>query len=356
MVFQRQSALICVRIIPCWALKLQLDCMNREVLMNSNDPILKYLHQQRGSYISGSELASWLGISRVAVWKRIEVLKKAGYEISARQGRGYCIEPGSSFFSPPEVADRLRTTWLGREIQFFPSLDSTNEELKRLLRLGQASEGLVIAAGRQQRGKGRRGRSWESPAGGLWFSLYLSLHLPLQQLALLSLVFAVALTRALNNFLPVPCGVKWPNDLYCQERKIAGILLESSGELGGVQQLVVGVGINVNVAADDFSNDIRPNSTSLLLESRQVLAVEDVLIGALESMELYLRRYLQEGLVGIREEFKELCVHLGREIEICRGAEKVRGKNIDIDELGQLVIEQQGRLVKIGTGEVQTIV
>lgn len=323
--------------------------------MNNNDPILKYLHQQRGAYISGSELASRLGISRVAVWKRIEGLRKAGYDISACQGRGYCLEPGSSFFSPPEVVDRLQTTLLGQEMLFFPRLDSTNEELKRLILQGRASDGMVIAAGRQERGKGRVGRLWESPAGGLWFSLYLLLDLPLQQLALLSPVFAVALAIAVNKFLPVPCGVKWPNDLYCQGKKIAGILLESSGELGATQQLVVGAGINVNVAADDFSNDIRPKSTSLLLESGQILAVEDVLIAALEAMEEYLGRYLQEGWTNIRGEFKELCVHLGREIEIHRGQESIAGKNIDIDELGQLVIEQEGRLLKIGAGEVQTI-
>ena len=314
--------------------------------------ILKELIENHDHYISGSELAGRLGISRVAVWKHIEALKEEGYGITGVSGKGYRFSD-IGVIMPEMVKASLAGQVIGREIIYYPRLDSSNEALKRNLQNQAIEEGTVYVAGKQEQGKGRRGRRWESPTGGLWFSFLLCPNLAMSQTALLSLTFAVALARSLENLGPV--YIKWPNDIYYRDKKIAGILLEMSGEIDLADYLIVGIGLNLNTQKRDFPGAVALDATSLLEEGGEVIAANDMLIAVLKKLNQYYCEFLHSGFAGIRLEFKSLCMHLGKEIEVIQGARKIRGLNSDIGEMGNLIIESPDGQLSISTGDVRVV-
>jgi BirA family biotin operon repressor/biotin-[acetyl-CoA-carboxylase] ligase len=315
--------------------------------------ILRELIENRDSFISGSQLAESLGISRVAIWKHIEALKEEGYDITGVSGRGYRLND-KGVIIPDKIRAGLPQQLIGSHIYYYPRLDSTNEALKRSLK-DYPPEGTVYVAGKQEGGKGRRGRKWESPPGGLWFSFLLRPNLPLPQIALLSLVFAVSLAKSLDVFAGLPCQIKWPNDIYCQGKKIIGILLEMSGEIDKADNLIVGIGINVNVRSSDLPAAIGAKSTSLLEVYGRETAADKVLITVLKDLDSYYQEFLNHGFSSIRLEFKSRCLHLGKAIETTRGSDIIRGINTDIDDMGNLIVQCQDNLVRISTGDVKVL-
>lgn len=316
------------------------------------EQILKELLQNRDNFISGSQLARRLGISRVAVWKHIEALKEEGYEITGVSGRGYQLND-KGVIIPEVIKASLGGQLIGREIVYYPQLDSSSEALKRSLKDKVIEEGTVYVAGKQDQGKGRRGRRWESPAGGLWFSFLLRPDLAVSQIALLSLTFAVALAKSLKNLGPV--YIKWPNDIYYRDKKIAGILLEISGEIDSADYLIVGIGLNLNIKQADFPEPVAPGATSLMEEGGKKIAANDMLIALLQELNRYYQQFLQTGFAGIRIEFKSLCMHLGKEIEVVQGPKRIHGINSDIGEMGNLIIESQDGQLSISTGDVRVV-
>ncbi len=315
--------------------------------------ILEELIENRDSFISGSQLAESLGISRVAIWKHIEALKEEGYDITGVSGRGYRLNDNGVII-PDKIRVGLPQQLIGSHIYYYPRLDSTNEALKRSIK-DYPPEGTVYVAGKQEGGKGRRGRKWESPLGGLWFSFLLHPTLPLPQTALLSLVFAVSLTKSLDVFAGLPCQIKWPNDIYCQGKKIAGILLEMSGEIDNADNLIVGIGINVNLRTNDLPVAISTHSTSLLEICGREIATDNLLITVLKDLDSYYQEFLNHGFSSILLEFKSRCLHLGKAIETTRGLDIIRGINTDIDDMGNLVVQCQDNLVRISTGDVKVL-
>ncbi|NLW91217.1 MAG: biotin--[acetyl-CoA-carboxylase] ligase, partial [Syntrophomonadaceae bacterium] len=296
--------------------------------MNRNK-VLAELTAHQDNYISGQELADRLSISRVAIWKHIAALKEQGYDIRAVSGRGYQLTRGGPI-DPQVVQDALADALIGNRIIFLPRVDSTNETLKRMHLEPGLAEGTVLVAGTQERGKGRIGRRWESPLGGLWFSVYLQPRTPLESIALLSLIFSLAISRVLEGYTPV--AIKWPNDVYASGKKLSGILLETSGELDAPEYLISGIGINTNLPINDFPIEMREISTSLLEQVGITLDHNDLLIEILHSMDQYYRRFLQEGFLGILPEYKERCFHLGKPLEIRQGTRMIRGINTDVNE------------------------
>lgn len=315
------------------------------------DTILKELWQYKGEYISGNELAARLGISRVAVWKHIEALKEEGYDIKGISGKGYCLQNTDNIIISSEIAERLKNHLIGKQVISLAKVDSTNQVCKQMITNKQITEGAVIVASEQVNGKGRLGRKWDSPSGGLWFSLLLSPTVPVSELPLLSLVFSIAVSNGLSKFTHVPCQIKWPNDVYLEGKKIAGILLELSGELDGIENVVVGIGINVNIK----SNHLPEIATSIYEHSSQSFKLADVLVEVLQQIEKIYDEFLTNGFSPLLDRFKSACFHLGAEIQVQQGEKKVSGINTDIDEMGRLVIDTAEGIVKVSTGDVSII-
>ena len=220
--------------------------------------------RETDSYVSGQELCRKLGVSRTAVWKNIRSLQEDGYEIEAVTNRGYRLAGVPDTIAEEEVASRLQTERMGRQIRYFSRIDSTNQYAKRIAEEG-APDGTLIIADEQTAGKGRSGRTWVTPpAEAIAFTLLLRPKLSPDRISMVTLVMGLAVTNAVNSLYGVSAGIKWPNDVVIKGRKLCGILTEMSAEVRQVNYIVIGVGINANLTS--FPEEIREIATSLKLE------------------------------------------------------------------------------------------
>ncbi|GAJ11566.1 unnamed protein product, partial [marine sediment metagenome] len=234
--------------------------------------MLKFLREKE--YVSGEVLAQKLSISRVAIWKQIQKLKDMGYKITSDQNLGYCLVSRPDLLLPQEIQRGLSTKYIGKEIYYFPELKSTNimAKEKALHRAEGISEGTLIIAERQSAGKGRLGREWFSPAGGIWLSIILYPQLSPSYISRITLMTAVAVVKAIKVCTQIESQIKWPNDILINEKKVCGILTEMSAELDIINWVVVGIGINVNIDYREFPEDIQENTISLKeASSKEVL-------------------------------------------------------------------------------------
>ncbi|NLW56126.1 MAG: biotin--[acetyl-CoA-carboxylase] ligase [Firmicutes bacterium] len=302
-------------------------------------------------FLSGQELAVQLGVTRAAVWKQVETLRGLGYEIEAYPRQGYRLLSRPDRLYPWEIAQGLRTKLLGKTIEYYDELSSTNQRAKELL--VSCPEGTVVLAESQTAGRGRLGRRWFSPPGtGIWMSLILRPQLPPAQLSKLTLVAAVALSQAIFAELEVRPLVKWPNDLYWNGRKLSGILTELTGEMGRLESVVLGVGLNVNQKPEDFPEEIREQAGSLWMIKKSPVDRKALLRRYLEVLEVEYFRALTDGFDRILEYCRQYTYTLGRHVTVTNGAQTFSGIAVAIDEDGGLIIDQDGQSRKVIAGDV----
>ena len=315
--------------------------------------ILKFLREKE--YISGEALAQKLGISRVAIWKQIQKLKDMGYAIIADQNLGYCLISRPDLLIPQEVQGGLFTKYIGKEIYYFPELKSTNimAKEKALHRAEEINEGTLIIAERQSAGKGRLGREWFSPAGGIWLSIILYPQLPPSYIPRITLMTAVAVVKAIKMCTQIESQIKWPNDILINKKKVCGILTEMSAELDIINWIVVGIGINVNIDHREFPEDIHENTISLKeVLGKVVLRVKLVQI-FLQEFEKYYESLKRREFSSILKEWKLYSHTLGRKIRVDMGKRIVTGEAVNINEEGALILKKEnGELVEIISGTV----
>ena len=206
------------------------------------EKILEFLKQQEG-FISGQRICDELGVSRTAVWKYMNSLKKEGYEIESVTRKGYRILQSPDLLTREAVLSCIKKGEIPGELCCFESIDSTNEEAKRRGEAG-APDGSIYVADNQTNGKGRRGRTWLSPSGeDIFFTILLRPDLPLNSVSMLTLVAASAVAEAVDKVTGQECQIKWPNDIVLNRKKVCGILTEMNMEIDSIAYVVVGVGI-----------------------------------------------------------------------------------------------------------------
>ena len=315
--------------------------------------ILKYLREKE--YISGEVLAKKLGISRVAVWKQIQKLKDMGYKIASDQNLGYCLISRPDLLIPQEIQRGLSTNYIGGKIYYFPELKSTNimAKEKALHRTEAIDEGTIIIAERQSAGKGRLGREWFSPAGGIWLSIILYPQLPPFYIPRITLMTAVAVVKAIKICTQVEPQIKWPNDILINKKKVCGILSEMSAELDIINWVVVGIGINANIDLQDFPEDIQENTISLKeVLGKEVLRVK-LAQAFLQEFEKYYEILKRREFSSILKEWKLYSHTLGRKITVDVGERIITGEAVDINEEGALILKKEdGELIKIISGTI----
>ena len=304
-----------------------------------------------GDYHSGKVLGELLGVSRTAVWKHLQKLEAYGVPLESVKGRGYRLPGGLELLD----AERIQAS-LGAEasaglveLQICESLDSTNRLAMERAQEGGA-HGYVCLAEHQSHGRGRRGRQWASPYGQ---SVYLSAVAEFDDGAAvlegLSLAVGVALVRALKRAGVNDVGLKWPNDLLSNGRKLAGILLEMSGDVAGVCQVVVGIGLNVSVAAGAADIDQPWVDVAELVPS----VSRNELVGfILDELLPLLLNYQRTGFAAYRDEWEALHVHRGAEIELSTVAQTTRGVALGVTQTGALRVEVDGVEQVFNGGEV----
>lgn len=312
--------------------------------------ILKMLRETDG-YVSGQELCNKFGVSRTAVWKAINQLKENGYEIEAVQNKGYHLLSAPDVMDQTELESIHATEWAGCEIYYFDSIDSTNTKAKELAEEGHPS-GTLVVADRQTAGKGRRGRSWESPSGiGIFMTLMLKPEINPNHASMLTLVAAMATTRAIRRVTGVPAMIKWPNDIVMNGKKVCGILTEMSAQFDYINHIVIGIGINVH--NEDFPEEIAQTASSIYLESGQRIHRASLIEAFLEEFEDVYAEYLKtEDMEGLQKEYDAMLVNRGRQVRVLDPKEPFEGKAMGITKKGELIVDTWESRKLVSSGEV----
>ncbi len=307
-----------------------------------------------GSFHSGEVLGRLLGITRAGVWKRLQQLKlDYGLEIDAVKGRGYRLREPLDLFDKDQVFDHIPQEEHNGISHFHlhPVLDSTNSWLMQRGLQGEPS-GAVCLAEHQQAGRGRHGREWVSPFGhNVYLSMLWRFDMAPMQVAGLSLAAAIGVLRALHGFECREAGLKWPNDILWQNRKLAGLLLEVTGEADGPSMVVIGVGLNTWLG--DTGNTIdQPwidlgSIPDLLPYSRSQLAAR-----LITELRRVVRDYQDCGLAGFLDEWHRNDLMLGRPVEIRSANRRHRGEHLGVDPTGALRLLMNGEQRLFHAGEV----
>ncbi len=319
----------------------------------SESPLATVLEalRQAAAPLSGEALAARLGLSRAAVWKRINRLKALGYAIEGSPRRGYRLLAATEKLLPEEITPGLANRHLKGPVHHFDEVASTNDMAKELAARG-APEGTLVVAEAQSRGRGRLGRQWESPPGtGLYVSLILRPALPPAEMPQITLTTAVAAARALSRAAGVTPGIKWPNDLLLGGKKLGGILTEMEAESEQIRHLVVGLGINVNNPA--FPEEISAIATSLALATGRRHSRVTILRAWLEEFEELYGRFLAREFAGILEEWRSLAVTIGSQVTVRQGPRVICGLALEVAPDGALLLEMDsGEVVRVTSGEI----
>jgi BirA family biotin operon repressor/biotin-[acetyl-CoA-carboxylase] ligase len=322
--------------------------------MTIDTKILSALRAAGDGGVAGTELSQKLGISRAAIWARIEELRALGYEIEARPHLGYHLVSAPDLLHADDLLSALgKTKVIGRAIQVFEETTSTNDVIERLARDG-VPEGAVVFAESQTKGRGRLGRKWMSPPRkGLWFSILLRPAMRPAAVTQLTIATATALFRAIKSQTGVAPEIKWPNDILIGGKKTAGILTELSAELDKVKYVIVGMGIDVNQVATEFPPELRKIATSLRIETGRSQNRAALAIKILQELDRDYARICNGEFEAVADEWEEHCATLGQNVVIHIGDRIIRGTAESLDTDGALLLRtQHGHLERIIGGDV----
>ncbi len=309
-----------------------------------------------GRFCSGNCLADELGISRTAVWKHIQSLAEYGIDVHSVPGKGYRLSEPVSLLDCISIAEGLAKHGKGEIVDFslhsYPSITSTNDLVREMARNG-APSGTVVFAEHQSSGRGRRGREWFSPfAKNLYFSLLWRFSDCSQGLAGLSLAIGIAIADALCLLGFDEIELKWPNDIYYRGRKLAGILLEMSGDPTADGYVVIGVGLNVNMANSAKVPDVGQPWTDLFSIGGREVCRNQLVVGLLVAIDAILLEYRQSGLQNLQAIWNSRDAMYGKEVIVSGGDTHKLGIASGIDSSGALLLKQNETVCRIYSGEV----
>lgn len=288
-----------------------------------------------GEFHSGEQLGETLGMSRAAINKHIQTLRDWGVDVFTVPGKGYSLPEPIQLLNAEQILGQLD----GGSVTVLPVIDSTNQYL--LDRIGELKSGDACVAEYQQAGRGRRGRKWFSPFGA---NLYLSMFWRLEQgpaAAIgLSLVIGIVMAEVLRKLGADKVRVKWPNDLYLQDRKLAGILVELTGKTGDAAQIVIGAGINMAMRRVEESV---VNQGWITLQEAGINLDRNTLAAMLiRELRAALELFEQEGLAPYLSRWEKLDNFINRPVKLIIGDKEIFGISRGIDKQGALFLEQDG--------------
>jgi len=300
-------------------------------------------------------LSDVLRISRVAIWKHIKKIQDLGYTVESKQKLGYKLTENSDILFPWEVTSELKTKVIGQKAYYFDSIDSTQNQALKIANEPE-NNGAVIIAATQTGGKGRTGRKWISPKGGIWLSIILHPKFDISITTLFPIASSLALSKAIENTFEITPELKWPNDLTIKGKKIAGILVDAAFESNKIENLVLGVGINFNVDIKAIKKTLKdtPNFygvASLSEQNKKVKPIQLVQNFFVELEKIYelLNKKQTKKIIS---EWTKRSSTLGKNVEINTTDGKIKGKATKIDEDGALIISNKNKTEKVIAGDI----
>lgn len=315
------------------------------------EEILRLLRSADG-YISGQELCNWFGVSRTAVWKAINQLKEAGYEIEAQQNKGYRLMAAPDLMTEAEIKSLMHTEWVAKEVLYFDTIDSTNTKAQELAEKGYPS-GTLVVADKQESGKGRRGRSWVSPSGtGIFMTLMIKPDINPNNASMLTLVAALAVAKAITSVTGEKALIKWPNDIVINGKKVCGILTEMNAQFDYINHIVVGIGINVH--NESFPEEISQMASSLMIEAGgKRFHRAQIIAETMSYFEQYYDTFLKtQDLSALVREYDELLVNRNKSVRVLDPKEPFDGKAMGITPNGELIVDTWESRKLVSSGEV----
>ena len=286
------------------------------------------------------------------MWKAINQLKEAGYEIEAQQNKGYRLMAAPDLMTEAEIKSLMHTEWVAKEVLYFDTIDSTNTKAQELAEKGYPS-GTLVVADKQESGKGRRGRSWVSPSGtGIFMTLMIKPDINPNNASMLTLVAALAVAKAITSVTGEEAMIKWPNDIVVNGKKVCGILTEMNAQFDYINNIVVGVGINVH--NESFPEEISQMASSLMIEAggkrfhRAQIIAETMLY-----FEQYYDTFLKtQDLSALVREYDELLVNRNKSVRVLDPKEPFDGKAMGITPKGELIVDTWESRKLVSSGEV----
>jgi BirA family transcriptional regulator, biotin operon repressor / biotin---[acetyl-CoA-carboxylase] ligase len=313
--------------------------------------ILDTLYRSKGDYVNSTVLASELDVTKTEIWENIQQLIDQGYIIDSSPKMGYRLVKIPNLLLPNEIKRNLNTQYIGNKIHYFKEVDSTNEVAKALAK-EDAVEGTTIIAERQSRGKGRHGKKWISPSGGVWMSIILRPEISPVKAPNLTLITGVAVAKTIKMEYDLDVGIKWPNDIIIGEKKVCGILIEVNTHMDTIDYLIVGIGIDANVDVDLFPPDLREGATSLKHELKKEISGVKLVQRFLKNFEIVYNDFKEGSFLDILKDWRKFSKTVGNYVEIIKRTETVRGEAVGINNEGALIIElDDGNFRKVISGE-----
>lgn len=319
-------------------------------MSNLKKEILSLLDREQ--FISGQNIADTLGVSRTAIWKTIQSLKEEGYSIESVTSKGYHLKNPPKYLSPTALSVLIGQSGLFSNVEYFTTTPSTQKEAFRML--SETKDSFMVVAEEQTQGRGRFDRHWDSPGKtGIYISLVLRPNIPITEIIRFNLFISLAISKSLDEAFGVDTGIKWPNDIYLDDKKICGFLTEVVSESGVINAIICGIGINI------FKDDSRlkiPTATSIedIIGSSEKIDVDSFMERFLDNIEIYYNRFLNEPFSLIREDWKEKSIIFGKELRITETGSMFMARALDIDEDGFLeVLDEEGNIRKIISADIE---
>ena len=321
--------------------------------MSAKQHVLSVLEENKGKSVSGAKLAGELSISRNAVWKSIKTLQEEGYSISATTNKGYCLSSENDILSSQSITPYLTGNAVNLRLEVQKSVVSTNSLLKELAIQGEA-EGKVLIAEEQTSGRGRLGRDFYSPAKtGIYMSILLRPKLTVEDSLFITTSAAVAVAKAIEKIADCEAKIKWVNDIYCNGKKVCGILTEAGIDFegGGLEYAVIGIGINISKPEGGFPDELTNIATALFSSNKYSSDLRSQLVAEiLNNFWIYYENISNKTFLT---EYRERSILIGQEINVISGDTSRRALALEIDDNARLVVKlSDGEIKTLSSGEV----
>lgn len=309
------------------------------------DIILGFLRKSN-TFVSGEDISRELNVSRAAVWKHIKQLREEGYVIESSSKKGYKLIERPDILSYEEIKELLTTNYIGRSLEYFETIGSTNDYIKECAESFRG-EGLVVVSEEQTKGRGRMGRRWLTEKGdAIAMSILLRPNISPYMAPSITPVLAVSAVKAIKALTGLEVGIKWPNDIVLGSKKLCGILTEMSAEMDRVNYIVIGCGMNIN--QESFEEDIKEVATSLKIQGGKSYDRKVILAEILNEFEGNYELFKREGIGAFIDDLKKYSVLIGKRVKISGIGESYEAEAFDIDKDGTL-------LVRMDSGEVRRV-
>ncbi|MCZ2259443.1 biotin--[acetyl-CoA-carboxylase] ligase [Sporosarcina sp. G11-34] len=301
--------------------------------------LLKRLFEANGQPVSGQEIADQFQLSRTAIWKYIKELEQDGYEIGTIRKKGYYLIATPDKVNAANIKKYLKATKYGQQIHYFETCESTqliaHDEAQN-----DAPDGTVVISEEQTSGKGRMSRPWDSAVSkGIWMSVIVRPSLTPQQAPQMTLVAAVAVTRAIQDITGIHPNIKWPNDILINGKKVVGILTELLADPDRVKAIILGIGINVNQEAVNFPPELQTIATSLNIETGNQVDRAKLMAKTLEYLQHYTELYEKDGFTPIKLLWESYSDTIGKRVRAVMLNETINGTAIGITSDGMLELK-----------------